>query len=113
MSYVITVTNLGILKESAHFESNTSSSSGSSQFDMISNNDMVNKRKNRADGCKTTVEAAEAVCGVHITRQRPITTPTAVSNSTKPVATLMWPSESFFIKAHQLDHPQESTASYR
>ena len=31
------------------------------------------------------------LCGVHTTRQRPITTPTAVSNSIKPTATLMWP----------------------
>ena len=30
------------------------------------------------------------VCGVHITRQRPTTTPSSVSNSTKPAATLMW-----------------------
>ena len=89
--YVITATNLGILKESAHSESNTSSSSGSSQFGIISNKNMVNINKSRADGGKTTMEAAEAVCGVHITRQRPITTPTAVSNSTKPAATLMWP----------------------
>ena len=34
---------------------------------------------------------AEAVCGVDITRQRLITTPTAVSNSTTPAVTLMWP----------------------
>ena len=91
MSYIITATNFGISRESAHSESNTTSSSGSSQFGIISNNNMVNVSKSRADGGKTTVEAAEAMCGVHITRQCPITTPNAVSNSTKPTATLMWP----------------------
>ena len=91
MSYVLTATNLGISKETAHSESNTTSSSGSSQFGIISINSMVNISKSRADGGKITVEAAEAVWGVHITRQRPITTPTAVPNSTKPAATLMWP----------------------
>ena len=91
MSYVITASDMGISKESAHSESNTTSSSGSSQFGIISNNNMVNINKSRADGGKRTVEAAEAACGVHITRQRPITTPTAVYNSTKPTATLMWP----------------------
>ena len=93
MSYVITATNLGISKESAHSESNTSSSSGSSQFGIIRNNNMVSVSKSRVDGGKTAVGVAEAVCGVYITRQRPITTTTAaVSNSTKPAATLiMWP----------------------
>ena len=81
----------GHFKESAYSESNTSSSSGSSQFGIISNNNMVDISKSRADGGKTTVDAVEAVCGVYITRQRLITTPTAVSNSTKPAATLMWP----------------------
>ena len=90
MSYVITATNLGISKESAHSESHTTTISGSSQFGIISNN-MVNISKSRVDDGKTTVEAAEAVCGVNITRHRPIMTPTAVSNSTKPVTTLMWP----------------------
>ena len=70
---------------------NTSSSSGSSLYGIISNNNMVNISKSCPDGGRTTMEAAEAVCGVHITRQRPITTPTAVSKSTKPAATLMWP----------------------
>ena len=91
MSYVITATNLGISKLSAHSESNTSSSSCSSQFGIISNNNMVNISKSRADGGKTTLEGAEAVCGVRITRQRSITTPTAVPNSTTPAAMLMWP----------------------
>ena len=91
VSYVITATNLGISKESAYFESNTSGSSGSSRSGIISNSNMVNISKSRADGGKTAVEAAEAVYGVHITRRRPITTLTAVSNSTKPTATLMWP----------------------
>ena len=91
VSYVITATNLDISKESAHSESNTSSSSGSSQFGTISNNNMFNINRSHADGGKTTEEAVEAVCGVHITRQRTITTPTAVSNSTKLAATLMWP----------------------
>ena len=84
--YVITATNLGISKESAHSESNTTSSSGSSQFGIVSNKNMVNVSKSRADGGKTTVEAAEAVCSVHITRQRPITAP-----RTKSAAPLMWP----------------------
>ena len=79
-----------ISKESAHSESNTSSSSGSSQFGIVSNNNMVNISKGRSDDGRITVEAAEAMCGVHITRQRPITTPTAVSNSTKPTITTMW-----------------------
>ena len=91
MSYVITATNLGISKESAHSESNTTSSSGSSQFGIVSNNNMVNISKSRANGGKTTVEVAEAVCGVHVKRKSPITTPTAVPNSIKPAATLMWP----------------------
>ena len=91
MPYVITATNLGISKESAYSESNTSSSSGSSHFGIISNNNMVDISKSRADGGKTTAEAVEAVCGVYITRQRPITTLAAVSNSTKPAVTLMWP----------------------
>ena len=89
MSYVVTATILGISRESAHYESNTSGNSGSNQFGIIRNNNMVNTSKSRADGGKTRVEVAEAVCGVHITRQRPIITPTAVSNSTKPAATLM------------------------
>ena len=38
LDYLITATNLGISKESAHSESNTSSISGSSQFGIISNN---------------------------------------------------------------------------
>ena len=84
--YVITATNLGISKESAHSESNTTSSSGSSQFGIVSNKNMVNVSKSRADGGKTTVEAAEAVCSVHITRKRPITAP-----RTKSAAPLMWP----------------------
>ena len=68
MSYVITATNLGISKESAHFESNTTSSSDSSQFGIISNNCMVNISKSRADGGKLTVEAAEGVwCSYHKT----------------------------------------------
>ena len=91
MSHVITATNLSVSKESAQSESNPSRSSGSSQFGTISNNNIVNISKSRAGGGKTTMEAAEAVCAVHIIRQRPITTPTVVSNSTKPVATLMWP----------------------
>ena len=89
VSYVITATNLGISKESAHSESNSSSSSGSSQFGTISNNNMVNISKRRADGGKITVGAAEALCGVHIPRQPPIMTPTAVPSNTKPAATLM------------------------
>ena len=68
MSYVITATNFGISKENGHSESNTSSSSGSSQFGIISNNNIVNISKSLADGDKTTVEAAMVVCGVHITR---------------------------------------------
>ena len=76
-------------KRNAHSESNTSSSSCNSQFGIISNQNMVNISKSRANCGKTTLEAVEAVCGVHITRQRPITTPTAISNSAKPVATLM------------------------
>ena len=47
---------------------------------------MVNISKSRAGGDKTKVDAAEAVCGVHITRQRLITTPTSESNSRKPAA---------------------------
>ena len=86
VSYVITATNLDISKESAHSESNTISSSGSSQFGIISNNNMATITKSRANGGKKMVEAAEAVCDVHITRQRPITTLIAVSNSTKPAA---------------------------
>ena len=43
---------------------------------------MIHISKSRADGSKTTVGAAEAVCGVHITIQHPITTPAAVSNKT-------------------------------
>ena len=91
--HILTATNLGISKENAYSESNASSSSSSrsSQFGIISNNNMVNISKSRPGGGKTTVEAMEAVCGVHITRQRLITTPTVVSNSTKPAATLMWP----------------------
>ena len=90
MSYVITATNLGISKESGYFKSNTSSSGGSSPFGIISTNNIVNISKIRADGGKTTVEAAEAVRGINTTRQCPITTPTAVSNSAEPVVTLMW-----------------------
>ena len=59
--------SFSISKYSAHPELNTNSSSGSSQFGIISNNKMVSISKSRADGGKTTVEAAEAVCGVHIT----------------------------------------------
>ena len=94
---------IGHFKRKCHSESNTSSSSGSSQFGIMSNNNMVNISKRRADGGKTTVEAAEAVCGVHTTRQRSITTPTAVSKSTKPAATLMWPPP-------ELSASKESTA---
>ena len=61
----------GHFKRKYPLESNTNSSSGSSQFGIISNNNMVSISKSHADGGKTTVEAAEAVCGVHITRQRP------------------------------------------
>ena len=67
MFYVITATNLDISKESAHSESDTTTSSGSSQFGIISNN-MVNISKSHADGGKLTVEAVEAVYGVNITR---------------------------------------------
>ena len=81
----------GHFKRKCPFRINTSSSSDSSPFGIISNNNMVNINKSCADGSKTTVEAAEAVCGVQSTRQRPITTPTAVSNNTKPAVTLMWP----------------------
>ena len=89
VSYVITTTNLGISKESAHADSIISSSSDITQFGIISNNSMVNISKSCADGGKTTVEAAEAGCDVYITRQRSITTRTAVSNTTKPAATLV------------------------
>ena len=81
----------GHFKISAHSESNITTTSGSRQFGIISNNNMVNISKSRADGGKTTADAAEAVCGIHITRQRPTTTLTVVSNITKPAATLMWP----------------------
>ena len=88
-------TNLGISKDnSAYSESNTCSNSGSSQFGIISNNNMVNISKSRANGGKTTAEVAEvaeAACSVYTTRKRLITTSTAVPNRTKPVATLMWP----------------------
>ena len=57
MSYVISATNLGISKESTHSESNTSSSSGNSQFVIISDNNMLNISKSRADGGNTMVEA--------------------------------------------------------
>ena len=59
--------------------------------EALPGNNMVSISKSRADGGKTTVEVAKAVCGVHITRQRPITTPIAVSKSTKPAVTLSWP----------------------
>ena len=91
VSYVIIATNLDISKESAHSESNTTTSSSGSQFGIIINNNTVNISKSRADGGKTTVEAVEAARGVYIIRQRPITTPIAVSDSTQPAATLMWP----------------------
>ena len=89
MSYVITATNLGIEKKGARSESNSSSSSGRSQFDIISNTNIVNISKSSVDDSKTTVEAAEAACGVHAIKQRPMSTPTAVCNSTKPAATLV------------------------
>ena len=64
MPYIITATNFGVSKESAYSESNTSSSSGSSQtFGIISNNNMVDISKSRADGGKTTVDAVEASAG--------------------------------------------------
>ena len=88
MSQVITATNLGISQESTHSKSNNSSS-GSSQLGIISNINIVNISKSRADGGKIMVEAAGTVCGVHITRQRSIIMPTAVFNSTMPAATLM------------------------
>ena len=92
MSYAIMATNLGISKNnSAYSESNTCSNSGSSQFGIISNNNMVNIRKSRANGGKTTAEVAEAVCSVYTTRKRLITTSAAVHDSTKPAATLMSP----------------------
>ena len=56
----------GHSKESTDSQSNTSSSSGSRQFSIISNNNMVNISKSRADDGKITVETAEAMCGVHI-----------------------------------------------
>ena len=89
MSYVITATNLGISKKGARSESNSSSSSGRSQFGIISNTNMVNINKSSVDGSKTTVEAAKAACGVHAIKQRPMSTPTAVCSSTNPAATLM------------------------
>ena len=59
--------------------------------EALLDNNMVSISKSRADRGKTTVEVAKAVCGVHITRQRPITTPIAVSKTTKPAVTLLWP----------------------
>ena len=52
VSYIITATNSGISKESVHSELNTSSSSGSSQFGIKSNNNMVDICKSCANGAK-------------------------------------------------------------
>ena len=52
---------LGHSKRSVHSESNTTSSSGSSLFGIISNNNMVNIRKSRANGGKTTVESRNTI----------------------------------------------------
>ena len=50
---------LGHFKRSVQSESNTTSSSGSSLFGIISNNNIVDIRKSRANGGKTTVESRE------------------------------------------------------